>query len=159
MDVSFMSAMTDYSAWMQIALDEAREAVVSGDVPVGAAIVDGMGRVVGRGRNRREADADPTAHAEIGALREAAAAAGTWRLDGCTLVVTLEPCVMCAGAAVAARVRRIVFGAWDSKAGAVGSVWDLPRDQRALHRCEVVAGVRSEEAGELLGEFFADRRD
>ena len=129
------------------------------DVPVGALVVDAAGEVIGRGRNVRVAEADPTGHAEIEALRVAGRARGSWRLDGCTLVVTLEPCVMCAGAAVAARVDRIVFGAWDAKAGACGSVWDLPRDPRSLHRVETVGGVLAEECAHVLREFFARRRD
>ena len=145
-------------AWapaMDAALEEARACAVSADVPVGAVVVDSAtGRVLGRGRNRREADGDPTAHAEVLALRAAAAGLGRWRLDG----TTLEPCVMCAGAAAAARVDRVVFGAFDDKAGAAGSMWDLLRDRAALHRPEVLAGVRAEAATALLAEFFAQRR-
>ncbi|MDR0432808.1 MAG: nucleoside deaminase, partial [Bifidobacteriaceae bacterium] len=126
--------------WMRLALVEARAALDSGDVPVGAVVVDKLGEVIGAGRNRREDDADPSAHAEVLALREAAKRVGTWRLEGCTLVSTLEPCPMCAGAAVAARVQRVVFGAWDPKAGAAGSVWDLLRDRRLNHRPEVLPG-------------------
>jgi tRNA(adenine34) deaminase len=143
---------------MREALAEAAEAPKTGDVPIGAVVVDPHGEVVGRGRNRREADADPVGHAEVLALRDAAAQAGTWRLTGHTLVVTLEPCPMCAGAAVLARVDRIVFGAFDSKAGAVGSLWDIPRDPRLNHRPEVVAGVLEAEAGRLLEIFFTDHR-
>lgn len=143
---------------MRLALAEAAGCLPTGDVPVGAVVLDGAGAVVGTGRNRREADADPTAHAEVIALRAAAAAAGGWRLTGATLVVTLEPCVMCAGALVAARVDRLVFGAWDDRAGAVGSVWDLVRDRALLHRPEVVGGVLAAESAELLRAFFADRR-
>lgn len=128
------------------------------DVPVAALVVDASGAVIGRGSNLREAEGDPTAHAEVEALRAAGRARGAWRLDGCTLVVTLEPCAMCAGAAVAARVDRIVFGAWDSKAGACGSVWDLPRDPRSLHRVETVGGVLAEQCAEVLRGFFAQRR-
>ena len=116
------------------------------------------GRVVGEGANRREADADPTAHAEVLALRAAAAAAGQWRLEGCTLVVTLEPCVMCAGAIVAARVPRLVLGAWDPKVGATGSAWDLVRDPRQNHFVEVLPGVRRAECERLLTDFFTARR-
>ncbi len=122
---------------MGLALEQAAAASTSGDVPVGAVVVDADGRVIGTGVNRREADGDPTAHAEVLALRSAAAALGEWRLSGCTLVVTLEPCAMCAGALVLARVSRLVLGAWDPKAGAVGSVWDLVRDRRLNHRVEV----------------------
>jgi tRNA(adenine34) deaminase len=143
---------------MRLALDEARRCVASGDVPVGAVVVDAAGTVVGRGRNERELAGDPTAHAEVLALRAAATTVGTWRLDGCSLVVTLEPCAMCAGAAVLARVDRVVFGADDPKAGAAGSVHDLLRDRRSLHRPEVTRGVCAEESGRLLREFFAGRR-
>lgn len=144
---------------MGVALDEARAALLTGDVPVGAVVLGPDGDVLGLGRNAREADGDPTAHAEVRALRQAAATAGTWRLDGCTLVVTLEPCLMCAGAMVLARVPRLVLGAWDPKAGACGSVWDVVRDRRAVHRVEVVGGVREDECGALLRDFFAERRD
>ncbi len=144
---------------MRAALDEARLALDSGDVPVGALVVDGAGAVVGRGHNLREATGDPTAHAEVLALRDAAARVGTWRLDGCTLVVTLEPCAMCAGAIVLARVPRLVLGAWDPKAGATGSVHDLVRDRRLNHQVEVVGGVLEQECGEILRQFFEGRRD
>ena len=145
-------------ASMREALREAVAALATDDVPIGAVVVDSAGVVLGRGRNRREADADPTAHAEVLALREAAAARGEWRLEGCTLVVTLEPCTMCAGAAVLARVDRLVFGAHDPKAGAVGSLWDVVRDRRLNHRPEVVGGVLEDECGDLLREFFAGHR-
>jgi tRNA(adenine34) deaminase len=147
-----------HAAWMDLALEQARAAPASGDVPVGAVIVDPSGAVVGSGRNRREADGDPTAHAEILALRQAAVAAGSWRLDGHTLVVTLEPCPMCAGAVVLARVARVVLGAWDPKAGAAGSVWDIVRDRRVNHRVEVVGGVREAECSAMLLDFFAGHR-
>jgi tRNA(adenine34) deaminase len=124
-------------------------------VPVGAVVLAPDGAVLARGRNAREATGDPTAHAEVLALRGAAAVLGTWRLDGCTLAVTLEPCTMCAGAAVLARVARVVFGAWDPKAGAAGSLWDVLRDRRLNHRPEVVGGVREEECGDLLRRWFA----
>ena len=140
------------------ALAEARAASATSDVPIGAVVLDPAGVVVGRGRNRREADADPTAHAEVVALREAAAARGEWRLDGCTLVVTLEPCTMCAGAVVLSRVARLVFGAFDDKAGAVGSLWDVVRDRRLNHRPEVVSGVLAEASSGLLVDFFAEHR-
>lgn len=140
------------------ALSLAARASADGDVPVGAIVVDSAGVVIGRGWNRREADHDPTAHAEVVALRQAAAAAGSWRLDGCTLVVTLEPCVMCAGAALAARIPRIVLGAWDDKAGATGSQWDVVRDARIGSKVEVIAGVRAAECASLLVAFFATRR-
>jgi tRNA(adenine34) deaminase len=127
-------------------------------VPIGAVVVDPEGAVIGRGRNVREAERDPTGHAEIVALREAAKATGSWRLEGCTLVVTLEPCTMCAGAAVLARVARVVFGAFDDKAGAVGSLWDVVRDRRLNHRPEVVTGVMAGESTALLDEFFRGQR-
>ncbi len=148
----------DDRAAMGLALAQASSALATGDVPVGAVVLDAAGAVLGRGANRREADGDPTAHAEILALRAAAAARGRWRLDGCTLAVTLEPCAMCAGALVLARVSRLVLGAWDPKAGATGSVWDLARDRRANHRVEVVGGVREQECSTLLQDFFAGRR-
>ena len=144
---------------MREALAEARAALATSDVPIGAVVIDPSGAVVGTGRNRREADADPTAHAEVVALRAAASSRGHWRLDGCTLVVTVEPCTMCAGAVVLSRVDRLVFGAFDEKAGAVGSLWDLVRDRRLNHRPEVVGGVLSDESSALLLEFFATHRD
>jgi len=147
-----------WERWMGVALDEARHALDTGDVPVGALVLDDGGRVIGVGHNEREATGDPTAHAEVLAMRAAAAARGEWRLTGCTLVVTLEPCPMCAGALVQSRVRRLVLGAWDPKAGATGSVWDLVRDQRALHEVEVLGGFREDECGTLLRAFFEARR-
>ncbi len=143
---------------MGLALEQARCALRSGDVPVGAVVLDADGCLLGRGGNAREATGDPTAHAEVLALRAASADRGSWRLDGCTLVVTLEPCAMCAGAIVLSRISRLVFGAYDEKAGAVGSLWDLVRDRRLNSRAEVVAGVRAEESGALLRDFFADHR-
>jgi tRNA(adenine34) deaminase len=143
---------------MRLALDEARGALATGDVPIGAVVLDPSGEVVARGRNVREAEGDPTGHAEVVALRAAARALGEWRLTGCTLVVTLEPCTMCAGAAVLARVGRVVFGAYDDKAGAVGSLWDVVRDRRLNHRPEVVAGVLAGESTALLEDFFAGQR-
>ena len=147
-----------YDLWMDEALDLARIAVADGDVPVGAVVVDPAGLVIGRGRNTRERDGDPTGHAEVVAIREAASAVGEWRLEGCTLVVTLEPCTMCAGAVVASRLDRLVFGAFDDKAGAVGSLWDVVRDRRLNHRPEVVSGVRADESASLLRGFFATHR-
>ncbi|GAB2765804.1 nucleoside deaminase [Terrabacter koreensis] len=147
-----------YAAWMGQALELAAAAAGSEDVPVGALVVDAAGKVVGRGRNVREERGDPTGHAEMVALREAARSVDGWRLDGCTLVVTLEPCVMCAGGAMAARLDRVVFGAWDPKAGACGSVWDLTRDPLATHVVDVVGGVRAEESAALLVDFFEGRR-
>jgi tRNA(adenine34) deaminase len=143
---------------MRAALTEAEAALGTGDVPVGAVVVDAGGNVLGRGRNRREADGDPLAHAEILALREAAAVRGDWNLDDCTLVVTLEPCVMCAGAILSARIPRLVFGAWDEKAGAAGSVYDVVRDRRLNHRVEVIAGVEAEACAAVLLDFFEGKR-
>jgi tRNA(adenine34) deaminase len=143
---------------MRAALDEARACLATDDVPVGAVVLDASGAVVATGRNEREARQDPTAHAEMLALRAAAAATGDWHLDSHTLVVTLEPCPMCAGAVLAARVPRIVFGAWDPKAGASGSVYDIARDRRLPHRAEVVTDVLGDECAALLDAFFASRR-
>lgn len=143
---------------MRYALEEAREAATAGEVPVGALVVRG-GEVIARAANRTLRDQDPTAHAEILALREAAAVVGSWRLDGCTLYVTLEPCAMCAGAIVLARIDRLVFGAWDEKAGMAGSVGDLVRHPRLNHRPEVRGGLLAEESSALLRDFFAARRE
>ncbi|MFA6576148.1 MAG: nucleoside deaminase [Nocardioides sp.] len=143
---------------MLAALAEARAALTTGDVPIGAVVLGPDGGVLSTGHNVREALADPTGHAEVVALRAAAAARGEWRLDGCTLVVTLEPCTMCAGAAVLSRVDRVVFGAYDEKAGAVGSLWDVVRDRRLNHRPEVVGGVLAEESTAVLDEFFRSQR-
>lgn len=143
---------------MQRALSLAAEASADGDVPVGAVVTDAAGMVLGEGRNRREETHDPTAHAEIIALRQAASAIASWNLDGCTLTVTLEPCLMCAGALLQAHVSRVVFGAWDDKAGAAGSVYDVVRDRRLPHRAEVIGGVRADESSALLRQFFAPRR-
>jgi tRNA(adenine34) deaminase len=143
---------------MRAALDLASAATAWGDVPIGAVILSSDGEVISSGSNVRERDGDPTGHAEIVALRGAASAVGEWRLSGCTLVVTLEPCTMCAGAAVLARVDRVVFGAYDEKAGAVGSLWDVVRDRRLNHRPEVVGGVLAEESTALLDEFFRTHR-
>jgi len=143
---------------MAEALVEATSAVAHGDVPVGAVVVAADGRIIGRGRNRREIDGDPTAHAEIVAIREAAETLGTWRLDGCTLYVTLEPCTMCAGAIVQSRIATLVFGADDAKAGAVVSLFDTVRDPRLPHTPSVLRGVAAEESAALLRDFFATRR-
>ncbi|WP_243708826.1 tRNA adenosine(34) deaminase TadA [Actinomadura sp. GC306] len=143
---------------MRLALAEARKASADGEIPVGAVVLDASGEVIGTGRNDRERSADPTGHAEIIAMRQAAAALGEWRLTGCTLVVTLEPCTMCAGASVQARLVRVVYGAVDLKAGAVGSLWDVIRDRRLNHRPEVVAEVMADECAALLTEFFTQRR-
>ena len=144
---------------MREALAEARAALATADVPVGAVVLDAGGRVIGRGRNEREKLHDPTAHAEVVALREAALAMGDWQLTGCSLVVTLEPCVLCAGAILAARITRVVFGSWDEKAGAAGSVVDLLRERRLPYRvAEVVGGVDEVECAALLRDFFEQQR-
>ena len=143
---------------MRAALAEARAALGSGDVPVGAAILDASGTVIARGRNRREADGDPTAHAEIVAIRAAARSVGEWRLDGLTLVVTLEPCTMCAGAITAARLSRLVYGAADPRAGAVGSLWDVVRDQRLAPVPEVIGEVLADECLNVIRRFFSEHR-
>jgi tRNA(adenine34) deaminase len=150
--------VASFEPLMRMALAEAALAAADGDVPVGAVVVDAAGAVVGRGHNRREADQDPTAHAEIIAIRAAAAATGSWRLADLTLIVTLEPCTMCAGAITLSRVGRVIYGAVDAKAGAVGSLWDVVRDPRLNYRPEVIGGVLAEPCGELLREFFATRR-
>jgi tRNA(adenine34) deaminase len=147
-----------YAMWMAQALQVASGALAAGDVPVGAVVFSPEGDLLGVGHNQREADGDPTAHAEVVALRAAASACGTWRLLNCTLVVTLEPCVMCAGALMLARVGRLVLGAWDPKAGACGSVWDVVRDRRATHRVEVIGGIRELECSQILLDFFAGHR-
>jgi tRNA(adenine34) deaminase len=151
--------VTAYDEAMAAALAEAKRAGARGEVPVGAVVIDAAGSVVARGHNEREREGDPTAHAEVLALRRAARAAGQWRLDGHTLVVTLEPCTMCAGAAVLARVDRIVYGAVDPKAGAVVSLWDVVRDRRLNHRPEVIGGVRGDDSAALLERFFANHRE
>ena len=151
-----MTALPDYDAVMRVALEEAR--LSGADVPVGAVVLDASGAIIARAHNEREASGDPTAHAEVLAVRAAAAVVGEWRLSGCTLVVTLEPCPMCAGAIGLSRVDRVVFGAWNDEYGAAGSMWDLLRDRRLAHRPEVVSGVLAEECSALVREFFADRR-
>ncbi|MBW8750455.1 MAG: nucleoside deaminase [Propionibacteriales bacterium] len=143
---------------MRRALELAAAAPATGDVPVGAVVVDAAGEIIAEGVNVRERDGDPTGHAEIGALRGAAAHVGDWRLPGCTLVVTLEPCTMCAGATVLSRVDRLVFGTYDEKAGAAGSLWDVVRDRRLNHRPEVIGGVLADEAAALLDAFFSAQR-
>jgi tRNA(adenine34) deaminase len=140
------------------ALNVAREAVALQEIPVGAVVLDADGVLIASAHNEREATHDPTAHAEVVALRRAGEVLGTWHLDGCTLAVTLEPCTMCAGAIVLARLGRLVFGAWDPKAGAVGSLWDVVRDRRLNHRPEVAAGVRAQECSALLADYFAGKR-
>jgi tRNA(adenine34) deaminase len=144
---------------MEIALEQALfSSKASGDVPVGAVVLDEIGRLVGIGSNRRELLSDPVGHAEIVAIKSAARALGKWRLDGCTLVVTLEPCAMCAGAIAQSRISRLVFGAFDEKAGAVGSLMDVLRDPRALQKVEVISGVMQEECAKVLSDFFKERR-
>jgi tRNA(adenine34) deaminase len=151
------AAAADVAA-MRAALAEAHDALSHGDVPIGAVVLSPDGEVVGRGHNERELRGDPTAHAEVLALREAALVVGSWRLSGCSLVVTLEPCTMCAGALVLARVDRLVYGAVDAKAGAVGSLWDVVRDPRLNHRPEVLGGVLGDECGDVLRSFFGPHR-
>lgn len=149
----------NYEDAMAKAIELARAAAsASGDVPVGAIILNKNGEVISTGANQRELSNNPTAHAEIIAIQKAASAIGNWRLDGCTLVVTLEPCSMCAGAIAQSRIPRLVFGAWDEKAGAVGSQWDLLRDPRQLHKPEVISGVLADQCAKLLGEFFQEKR-
>ena len=144
---------------MRVAIEHAKiSSVASKDVPVGAVILDVNGELISTGNNQRELLNDPTAHAEIIAIRNAATALGNWRLDGCIIVVTLEPCAMCAGAIAQSRISKVVFGAWDEKAGASGSVWDLLRDPRALHKVEVTSGVLEEECSAMLKEFFSEQR-
>ena len=150
--------MSPYDAAMRRALAEAALAAADGDVPVGAVVLDEAGAVLAADHNRREADGDPTAHAEVLAVRAAAAVRGQWRLDGCTVVVTLEPCTMCAGALVLARVSRVVYGAFDPKAGAAGSLWDVLRDRRLNSRPEVVTGVLEPECRAVLQDFFSGHR-
>ena len=158
-----MTGYTDsFEPAMRLALAEATatgpETGQPEDIPVGAVILDEAGTVIARARNRREIDRDPTAHAEIVAIRQAAGALGSWRLTGLTLVVTLEPCTMCAGAVTAARLARVVYGAEDPKAGAAGSLWDVLRDTRLNHHPEVIGGILADECGDLLRDFFAARR-
>jgi tRNA(adenine34) deaminase len=142
---------------MRLALDVARIAPSTGDIPVGAIVINSDGVVIGKGFNEREANNDPTAHAEVVAIRNAATRLQKSRLDGCTLIVTLEPCAMCAGAIAQSRISKVIYGAWDEKAGAVGSVWDVLRDPRSIFKVEVVAGVLEKECAALLTEFFKDR--
>ena len=148
----------DYKFLMKEAILLAKEAATKGDVPVGALVVDDAGNILGVGANLREQDNDPTAHAEIVAIRNAASKIGNYRLDDLTMVVTLEPCGMCAGAIAQSRIKRLVFGSFDEKYGAVGSVWDLLRDARAIYKPEVLSGVMEKECGELLTEFFTTKR-
>lgn len=149
----------NYESAMRAAIERARfGATASGDVPVGAVILNSKGEIIALANNTRELLRDPLGHAELVAISAAARAVGNWRLDGCTLVVTLEPCAMCAGAILQSRIPRLVFGAWDEKAGAVGSTWDLIRDPRALHKVEVVSDVLKDECAALLKEFFSEQR-
>ncbi len=148
----------DFDEVMRKAIEVASSAEASDDVPVGAVVVGADGQLIATGHNLREANHDPTAHAELVAIRSAASALGSWRLDGCTLAVTLEPCTMCAGAIVLSRLSRLVFGAYDAKAGAVGSLWDVVRDRRLNHRPEVVGGVLADETGILVRDFFVAHR-
>ena len=150
--------MGDNESLMRQAIALTIEASATDDVPVGALVINSAGVIVGRGNNRREVDHDPTAHAEIVALKKAAQAEKNWRLDGCTLVVTLEPCAMCAGAIAQSRIKTLIFGAWDAKAGAVGSVWDVVRDPRIPHQVEVIAGVLEDQCSQILQEFFKGKR-
>ncbi len=143
---------------MRLAIADAQKAIATGDVPVGAILLNREGEIIASGRNEREHKKDPTAHAEIVVIRSAANVLDSWRLDGCTLYVTLEPCAMCASAISQSRIATVVFGAWDEKAGAVGSLWDLLRDPRALHKVEVRAGVLADECASLLKKFFQEER-
>ena len=148
----------DYNLIMQAALSLAKVAADKGDVPVGAIVVNEAGEILGTGQNLREQNNDPTAHAEIVALRNASEKFGSWRLDDLTIVVTLEPCAMCAGAILQSRIKRLVFAAWDEKAGAVGSVMDVIRDPRALTKVEVITGIMEKECSEVLKDFFNSKR-
>ena len=151
--------MEAYEKLMSAALIAAADALKNGDVPVGAIVLDPVGNVIGTGANRREVDNDPSAHAEVVAMREAGRKLNNWRLDGCTVVVTLEPCAMCAGAISQSRVKTLIFGAWDEKAGAVGSIWDVLRDPRSPHRTEVISGILEKECADILAQFFKTQRD
>ncbi len=158
MDKGIALQKAQFYDWMGLALSQARAALDTRDVPIGAVVLNAEGVVIGAGRNEREHDGDPTAHAEMLAIRRAAKEVPGWRLDGCTLVVTLEPCAMCAGAISLARIPRVVFGAWDAKAGAAGSVLEVLRETRLNHWVEVFGGVREAECAELLRDFFANHR-
>ncbi len=158
-EVAYAQIMTAPDAEaMQRALALAAEAAAVSEIPVGAVVLDATGASIGEGRNTREETHDPTGHAEVNAIRAAATALGSWNLEGCTLVVTLEPCVMCAGAILQSRLSRVVFGAWDDKAGAAGSMYDVLRDRRLPYRAEVVGGVQADAAIAQLQGFFAERR-
>jgi len=150
---------TRYEAPMRAALEQARLAFLAEEIPIGAVVLAAQGEIIAAAHNARESTADPTAHAEVLALREASERLGRWRLDDCTLVVTLEPCPMCAGAAMMARIGTVVFGAWNDEYGACGSRWDLVRDPRLPHRAEVFSGVLADECGAVVREFMDERRD
>ena len=152
-----MSGLSDLDA-MSVAIDEAQAGAAEGEIPIGAVVIGPDGGVIARAHNRREGSHDPTAHAEVLALRDAAAHLGRWRLDDCTMVVTMEPCPMCAGAVVMSRLSRLVFGAWNDEYGAAGSRWDIVRDRRLNHRAEVVGGVRADECGAIVTEFMSAHR-
>lgn len=152
-----MSTLSDADA-MAVAIDEAHAGAAEGEIPIGAVVIGPDGDVIARAHNRREGSHDPTAHAEVLALRDAAIHLGRWRLDDCTMVVTMEPCPMCAGAVVMSRLSRLVFGAWNDEYGAAGSRWDLVRDRRLNHRAEVVGGVRADECGAIVTEFMSAHR-
>lgn len=153
-----MPAADNYDEWMALALRQAGMALATDDVPVGAVVLDAAGKVVGAAPNRRVADSDPLAHAEIIAIRSAAESFGHYRLDDCTMVVTLEPCLMCAGAIMQSRISHIVFGAWDRKAGACGSAWDVIADNPSPHKLDAIGGIREQECALLLSDFFRARR-
>jgi len=152
-----MSVLSDVDA-MSVAIDEARAGAAEGEIPIGAVVIRPEGGIIARAHNRREGSHDPTAHAEVLALRAAASHLGRWRLDDCTMVVTMEPCPMCAGAVVMSRLGRLVFGAWNDEYGAAGSRWDIVRDRRLNHRAEVVGGVRADECGAIVTEFMSAHR-
>jgi len=154
-----ISSRSRFEHAMGVALEEARAAGSAGEIPIGAVLLDSNDDILAVSGNRRERDIDPTAHAEVIVMREAALQLGTWRLTGCSLVVTVEPCPMCAGASVLARIDRLVFGAWNEEYGASGSRWDLVRDRRLNHRIEVISGIRADEGAALVREFLADQRE
>jgi len=154
-----INSRSSFEHAMGVALEEARAAGSAGEIPIGAVLLDSNDDILAVSGNRRERDIDPTAHAEVIVMREAALQLGTWRLTGCSLVVTVEPCPMCAGASVLARIDRLVFGAWNEEYGASGSRWDLVRDRRLNHRIEVISGIRADEGAALVREFLADQRE
>ena len=156
--LSDMPVPPEFNLWMQAALEQAQLAYSLGEIPIGAVVVDPEGQIIGAGHNSRESDHDPTGHAEINALRQAATARASWRLEDCTLVVTVEPCLMCAGAILSSRIPRVIFGAWEEKTGAVGSVYDVLRDGRLAKPVEVYAGVQAQRGAALMESFFAGKR-